>query len=56
MIAPPRQQRQAIVQWLEERTGLPSAMEHFLMEDIPASAGWPQVFGSARANLEVATA
>jgi ubiquinol-cytochrome c reductase cytochrome b subunit len=32
--------------WLEERTGLPSALQHFLDEDIPASAGWPQVLGS----------
>ncbi|MFM2123640.1 MAG: hypothetical protein RL328_91, partial [Acidobacteriota bacterium] len=32
--------------WLEERTGLPSAVEHFLNEKIPASAGWHQVFGS----------
>jgi hypothetical protein len=23
--------------WLEERTGLPSAIQHFLDEDIPAS-------------------
>ncbi len=32
--------------WLEDRTGLPSAIEHFLGEEIPASAGWHQVFGS----------
>ena len=32
--------------WLEERTGLPSALQHFLDEDIPASAGWPHVLGS----------
>ncbi len=32
--------------WLEDRTGLPSAIEHFLSEEIPASAGWHQVFGS----------
>lgn len=36
----------AIRDWLEERTGLPSAVEHFLAEEIPASAGWHQVFGS----------
>jgi quinol-cytochrome oxidoreductase complex cytochrome b subunit len=36
----------AIWSWLEERTGLPSAIRHFLDEDIPASAGWHQVFGS----------
>ncbi len=32
--------------WLEDRTGLPSAIQHFLDEQIPASAGWHQVFGS----------
>src|SRR3954451_9864544 len=32
--------------WLEERTGLPSAAAHFMNEKIPASAGWHQVFGS----------
>lgn len=32
--------------WLEDRTGLPSAIQHFLDEEIPASAGWHQVFGS----------
>ena len=33
-------------EWLEDRTGLPSAIQHFLDEQIPASAGWHQVFGS----------
>jgi ubiquinol-cytochrome c reductase cytochrome b subunit len=32
--------------WLEERTGLPSAVAHFMNEEVPASAGWHQVFGS----------
>ena len=32
--------------WLEERTGLPSAVTHFMNEEVPASAGWHQVFGS----------
>ena len=32
--------------WLEERTGLPSAVKHFMEEEVPASAGWHQVFGS----------
>jgi ubiquinol-cytochrome c reductase cytochrome b subunit len=32
--------------WLEERTGLPSSVAHFMNEEIPASAGWHQVFGS----------
>src|SRR5215210_4408219 len=35
-----------VLDWLEERTGLPSAISHFMEEDIPASAGWHQVFGS----------
>jgi ubiquinol-cytochrome c reductase cytochrome b subunit len=35
-----------VYDWLEERTGLPSAIQHFLDEDIPASASWPQVLGS----------
>ncbi len=34
------------LQWLDDRTGLPSAVRHFLDEDIPASAGWHQVLGS----------
>jgi ubiquinol-cytochrome c reductase cytochrome b subunit len=38
--------RQRLVGWLEQRTGLESAVKNFLCEDIPASAGWPQVFGS----------
>jgi len=37
---------QGISAWLEDRTGLPSAVSKFLNEDIPASAGWHQVFGS----------
>lgn len=32
--------------WIEDRTGLVSGIEHFLDEDIPASSGWHQVFGS----------
>jgi ubiquinol-cytochrome c reductase cytochrome b subunit len=35
-----------VVNWLEERTGLETAVKHFLYEDIPASSGWHQVFGS----------
>lgn len=37
---------QRLRQWLDVRTGLPSAFERFLDEDIPASAGWHQVLGS----------
>src|SRR5580693_8941217 len=32
--------------WVEHRTGLIGALQHFLYEDIPASSGWHQVFGS----------
>src|SRR5229473_592201 len=35
-----------ILNWLEERTGVESALKHFLYEDIPSSAGWFQVLGS----------
>src|ERR1700760_1544658 len=31
---------------LEERTGLPGGIKHFLYEEISASSGWHQVFGS----------
>src|ERR1700691_3115564 len=32
--------------WLEDRTGVESAIKHFFYEEIPASSGWHQVFGS----------
>jgi len=35
-----------ILDWLEHRTGIESAVKHFLYEDIPDSAGWHQVLGS----------
>src|SRR3954454_12917161 len=35
-----------IVDWLEHRTGVETAIKEFLYEDIPASSGWHQVFGS----------
>jgi ubiquinol-cytochrome c reductase cytochrome b subunit len=35
-----------ILDWLEQRTGAPSAIRRFLDEDIPSSSGWRQVFGS----------
>ncbi len=35
-----------IIDWLEHRTGLESAVKNFLYEDIPASAGWHQIIGS----------
>jgi ubiquinol-cytochrome c reductase cytochrome b subunit len=34
------------IEALEDRTGLPSLIKHFLYEDIPASSGWHQIFGS----------
>jgi ubiquinol-cytochrome c reductase cytochrome b subunit len=36
----------SILNWLEERTGIESAVKHFLYEDIPDSSGWHQVLGS----------
>lgn len=36
----------AVDSWIDERTGIPSACRRFLAEEIPASAGWAQVFGS----------
>ncbi len=35
-----------LLKWLDDRTGLVSGIRRFLDEDIPASAGWHQVFGS----------
>jgi ubiquinol-cytochrome c reductase cytochrome b subunit len=32
--------------WLDHRTGIHTAVRTFLYEDIPASSGWHQVFGS----------
>src|SRR5579872_1441615 len=32
--------------WADHRTGLESAVKNFLYEEIPASSGWHQVFGS----------
>ena len=34
------------IHWIEQRTGLQTVLRHFLREEIPASTGWPQVFGS----------
>jgi ubiquinol-cytochrome c reductase cytochrome b subunit len=36
----------SIGNWLENRTGIGAGIRNFLFEEIPASAGWPQVFGS----------
>jgi ubiquinol-cytochrome c reductase cytochrome b subunit len=36
----------SVLNWIDQRTKLISALDYFLEEDIPASAGWHQVFGS----------
>jgi len=41
----------AAVGWLEDRTGAPGLIHHFLYESIPASSGWRQVFGSVAVFL-----
>ncbi len=35
-----------VSEWADHRTGLESAIKNFLYEQIPASSGWHQVFGS----------
>jgi ubiquinol-cytochrome c reductase cytochrome b subunit len=35
-----------VLDWVDDRTGIPSGIAHFLHEDIPASSGWHQVLGS----------
>lgn len=37
--------------WLDHRTGIQTAVRSFLYEEIPASSGWRQVFGSVAAFL-----
>ena len=41
----------AFGRWLDERTGLPAAARAFFSEEIPASSGWAQVFGSVAVFL-----
>jgi len=41
-----RRRWHGLKQWLEHRTGIQTAVRNFLYEDIPASSGWHQVFGS----------
>jgi len=43
--------RQRIASWLDHRTGIETAVRKFLYEEIPASSGWHQVFGSVAAFL-----
>src|SRR5947209_20367252 len=35
-----------VIDWLEHRTGLETAVKDFLYEEIPASSGWHQIIGS----------
>jgi len=35
-----------LIGWLDDRTGLPTALRSFATEGVPASSGWPHVFGS----------
>jgi ubiquinol-cytochrome c reductase cytochrome b subunit len=35
-----------VIDWLEDRIGIESAVKRFMNEDIPGSSGWHQVFGS----------
>ncbi len=35
-----------LLAWIDDRTGLVSVVQEFFDEDIPASSGWHQVFGS----------
>ncbi|MFN0172465.1 MAG: cytochrome b N-terminal domain-containing protein [Bryobacteraceae bacterium] len=41
-----RESIERAVRWLDSRTGLETGARDFLYEDIPASSGWRQVFGS----------
>jgi ubiquinol-cytochrome c reductase cytochrome b subunit len=45
-----------LLRWLDDRTGAPSALHAFLTEEVPASSGWPQVFGSVLLVLFVTQA
>jgi ubiquinol-cytochrome c reductase cytochrome b subunit len=35
-----------VLDWVDQRTGLPTLAREFMSEDIPASSGWHQVLGS----------
>ncbi|MEW5980073.1 MAG: cytochrome b N-terminal domain-containing protein [Acidobacteriota bacterium] len=41
-----RDLKSQVIYWIDHRTGFESAIKTFLYEDIPASSGWHQVFGS----------
>jgi ubiquinol-cytochrome c reductase cytochrome b subunit len=38
-------------EWLDHRTGVETAVRQFLYEEIPASSGWQQIFGSVAVFL-----
>ena len=40
-----------LTDWLDHRTGVQTAVRQFLYEEIPASSGWHQVFGSVAVFL-----
>ncbi|HUK18231.1 MAG TPA: cytochrome b N-terminal domain-containing protein [Bryobacteraceae bacterium] len=46
-----RQRWNRINAWLDHRTGIHKAVRQFLYEEIPASSGWHQVFGSVAVFL-----
>jgi ubiquinol-cytochrome c reductase cytochrome b subunit len=43
--------RERVANWLDHRTGIETAIRNFLYEDIPASSGWHQIFGSVAVFL-----
>ena len=45
-----------VLDWIEDRTGIVSTISHFMDEEIPASSGWKQVFGSVALFLFITQA
>jgi ubiquinol-cytochrome c reductase cytochrome b subunit len=41
----------SLIDWLDHRTGLQTTIRQFLYEEIPASSGWHQIFGSVAVFL-----
>ncbi len=41
-----KEKLQQFIDAVDDRTGIPSGINHFLMEEIPDSSGWHQVLGS----------
>ncbi|MBI2843557.1 MAG: cytochrome b N-terminal domain-containing protein [Armatimonadetes bacterium] len=35
-----------LLSWIDEQTGLVSAIHHFMLEPLPERVGWPHIFGS----------